>query len=698
MGARGATRTNLQVGVFVNSDGVVGEESGTITRRGAAASDKSLILLNVEAEHVSDCFDALLAELQKRDLCPEEHTEAVREVLARRAQSGPDALENGVATVHQQVDFDVHVQALVRLQEPLASRATDGRPLRFVWVLLSRDATHRQTSVAAEFTALMADAGFAGAAASVGSVAELETLYETAVDADVHFGHIPPELQRTGRLFGGIINDIKRRAPHYVSDFTDGLNAKSVASVGFLFFACLAPAVAFGGLLAVLTDGQLGAVEMIVATAVCGVTYALLSGQPLTILGSTGPVIIFMGILYALCQRMELPYLPTLAWVGLWTSLFLIILAVTDACSWIRYFTRFTDDTFAALIALIFIAEALKDIIGVFTKHEVSYATALLSLILALGTFQIATSLKQFRSSPYLRRGFREFLADFGPTIAILSMTGVAFWLHEVELEMLPAPETFRTTSGRSWLVNPLDAPTWVWGASAIPAVLVTILLYLDQNITVRLVNNAEYKLEKGSGYHLDLAVVGILVAVCSMFGLPWMVAATVRSLNHVRSLVNVEDGGDGLPERITGTNENRVTALAVHVLIGLSLLALPLLALVPMSVLFGLFLFMGVASMGGNQLFERMRLWVMDPSLYPPTYYLRAVPRRVVHKYTLIQSVSLGVLWVVKTSVLGILFPLFIALLVPVRMLLDRWFEPEHLALLDAEEAPDDEEFREVE
>jgi hypothetical protein len=264
-----------------------------------------------------------------------------------------------------------------------------------------------------------------------------------------------------------------------------------------------------------------------------------------------------------------------------------------------------------------------------------------------------------------------------------------------VALETLAVPAEFATTSGRSWFVNPLDAPSWVWGAAALPAALVSILLYLDQNITVRLVNNPANKLKKGAGYHLDLALVGVLVGVCSLFGLPWMVAATVRSLNHVRSLNTVEQRED--KEVITGTIETRVTGLLVHLAVGASLLALGLLRQVPMSVLFGLFLFMGVASMRGNQLFERLQLWFMDPERYPVNYYLRAVPTRTVHAYTAVQTACLAVLWIVKTSAVGILFPLFIGLLVPVRMLLDRKFESEHLALLDAEEEPEDELFREA-
>jgi hypothetical protein len=172
------------------------------------------------------------------------------------------------------------------------------------------------------------------------------------------------------------------------------------------------------------------------------------------------------------------------------------------------------------------------------------------------------------------------------------------------------------------------------------------------------------------------------------------MVAATVRSLNHVRSLV-VVDHKDG-QETITGTVETRLTGLLVHTAVGASLLLLVFLKTIPMAVLFGLFLYMGVASMKGNQLFERLRLWVMDPEKYPPTYYLRAVPAAKVHVFTLIQTIALAVLWFIKASALAILFPLFIALLVPIRMILNRYFDPTHLALLDAEEEPDEEQYRE--
>jgi len=512
-------------------------------------------------------------------------------------------------------------------------------------------------------------------------------------------------LAYTGRLGGGVIGDIRRRLPHYWSDFRDGFHPKCLGSTLFLFFACLAPAVTFGGLMAVETGNEIGAVEMILASALCGTVYALFSGTPLIILGGTGPLLIFTAVLYGLCDKLDIAFLPTYAWVGLWSATFLLILAVTDASSLMRFFTRFTDEIFAALISLIFIYEAVEKLahefleVGAGKNASLDLSGALLSLVLAGGTFYIAMSLSRFRRSSFLLPRFREFLADFGPAIAMLLMTIVAVVmvsLHAVPLDALKAPAEFGPTTPRPWAIDLLASPIWVRFAAAGPAVLVTVLVYLDQNITARIVNSPDHCLHKGESYHLDLGLVGLLMGVCSLFGLPWLVAATVRSLNHVRSLATLETevkpNGES-HEKVVHVRENRLTGLTIHLMLGFSLLLLPLLANIPMAVLYGLFLFMGVVSMSGNQFFERLSLWLKDPDLYPSTHYIRRVKRARIHIFTLLQLVCLSVLWVVKVSAIAILFPIVIAMMVPVRMLAGRFFTAEELASLDTDEEPEDEE-----
>lgn len=500
-------------------------------------------------------------------------------------------------------------------------------------------------------------------------------------------------LTYTGRFGGGLRADVQRKLPFYTSDFKDGLHSKAVASVSFLFFACLANAIAFGGLTSVMTDGEIGIVEMIVATAFGGILFALLSAQPLTILGGTGPIVIFTGLLYTMCRRFDLPFLPVYAWVGVWSGVLLLVLAVTDASALMRFFTRFVDEIFAVLIAVIFIVEAARSVVSPFTASPRNDATALMTVVLALGTFLLARNFKTFLQTRYIQRRFREFVADFGPTIAIALMTIFALTLPEVKVADVAIPDHFGTTTGRPWLVDMFSVPVWLILACLGPAILVTVLLFLDQNITTRLVNSPSHALRKGGGYHLDLAVVAVITAVCSVFGLPWIVAATVHSLNHVKSLARTtRRDDDSGAERILAVRENRVSPLAIHLLIAASIFMLPVIKKVPIEVLFGLFLFMGFATLNGTDFYARLKLWLTDRNLYPNTHYVRHVPWKVIHAFTLVQVLCLVVLWILKSSPVGILFPLFIAMLVPLRLLLNRWFQAEHLALLDADEQADDE------
>lgn len=59
------------------------------------------------------------------------------------------------------------------------------------------------------------------------------------------------------RLLGGLLDDIKRKVPFYVSDFKDALHVQCLASFIFLYFACLTPVITFGGLLNDATGGNM---------------------------------------------------------------------------------------------------------------------------------------------------------------------------------------------------------------------------------------------------------------------------------------------------------------------------------------------------------------------------------------------------------------------------------------------------------
>lgn len=199
------------------------------------------------------------------------------------------------------------------------------------------------------------------------------------------------------------------------------------------------------------------------------------------------------------------------------------------------------------------------------------------------------------------------------------------------------------------------------------------------------IISKKERKLQKGSGFHLDLLLIVAMGGFCALFGLPWLAAATVRSVTHANALTVMSKAvAPGDKPKIQEVKEQRVTGLLVAVLVGESLyspiycrvvdwcgqlffplsvwpccslcllaleggllwgweggelgahfLSLPpglsivigdLLRRIPLAVLFGIFLYMGVTSLNGIQFYERLHLLLMPPKHHPDVPYVKKV------------------------------------------------------------------------
>uniref|UniRef100_A0A8C6L6G9 Anion exchange protein n=1 Tax=Nothobranchius furzeri TaxID=105023 RepID=A0A8C6L6G9_NOTFU len=458
-------------------------------------------------------------------------------------------------------------------------------------------------------------------------------------------GHGGPELQRTGKFCGGLILDIKRKAPHYLSDYTDAISLQCLASFLFLYCACMSPVITFGGLLGEATEGRVSAIESLFGASMTGIAYSLFAGQPLTILGSTGPVLVFEKILFKFCNfsasRYGLSYLSLRTCIGLWTAFFCLLLVATDASSLVCYITRFTEEAFAALICIIFIYEALEKLVHLGVHYPVNKNNDLQKLtqywctcvepkdpsnetlhyweernitasqvnwtmlevedcemlhghfegsacgphgpfipdvlfwcvVLFFTTVFMSAFLKEFKTSRYFPTKVRSIISDFAVFITILTMVLIDYALG-IPSPKLKVPDKFKPTrDDRGWLINPVGPnPWWTTIITAIPALLCTILIFMDQQITAVIINRKEHKLKKGCGYHLDLFVVGVMLGVCSVMGLPWFVAATVLSISHVNSLkLESECSAPGEQPKFLGIREQRFTGLMIFTLMGCS-------------------------------------------------------------------------------------------------------------------------------
>ncbi|KAG1669652.1 Anion exchange protein 2 [Nymphon striatum] len=589
-------------------------------------------------------------------------------------------------------------------------------------------------------------------------------------------------LKRTGNIFGGLRNEIKTRYPRYLSDLKDGLNFQVLASACFMFFAALSGAITFGGLYGDKTRNMIGVTETLLLNSFCGVLFSLLSGQPTTIIGVTGPVLLYDESLFVLCDRFGIEFLPLRFWISIWIMVIGIVVVACDGSVLVKFFTRFTQEIFAALISLMFIYEAFYKLYMVFVEHplisdycfhlhdelnttgsyetttmsinetvnvndvgnstsvgvgtlglmyvnstassllsssvstsavtklinnDVSTAalghldgvpmnqpnTALLSTIMMLGTFFIAYYLKQFRNSKFLGRNARRTISDFGMPIAFLIMVLLDIFLKDTYTMKLSVPEGLSNTNStiRGWIIPPmgLQKPFSIYFiiGSFLAALLLFILIFMETEICQLIL--CRKKLQKGTGVHLDLLLLCIINLVCGITGGPWLIAATVRSVSHVSSLtVLSRTHAPGETPKVVSVKDQRVSAFAVYFLMGLSVLMAPALRLVPIAVLFGVFLYMGVSSMSGVQFLDRILLFFMPVKHHPDVQYVRKVKTFKMHLYTSLQCLCLIVLWIVKSTEAALAFPFVLILMVPIRSQLCHLFSPQELKALDCIES----------
>jgi len=566
-------------------------------------------------------------------------------------------------------------------------------------------------------------------------------------------------LQFTGRLFGGLMADIRRKLPWYVSDFTDAFHIQTLASIIYIYLATVTKAITFGGFLGDITHGLQGVLESFMGHLLAGGVFCLLAGQPLTVLGCTGPVLIFEKILVEFCENFGIYYLTMRLWIGLWSALFCIIIVAVDGSAIVRYFTRFTEEAFAALVGLIFIVESLKKLFkmgktykvhkffdedmmttaeecncsapkvgysileipvenstkqewqlfenynvtkmngSVFEAENVGWKTLtksecaafggklseackyspdifFLSVFLFFGTFFLCTFLKKFKYTPFFPTKIRSLITDYAVilTIIVFVLIDNSYGLATPKLIV---PTVFEPTRSdlRTWLIPLYDdnSPWYIYLLASIPALLLTILLFMDQQITSVIVNRKEHKLKKGCGYHLDMLIVGLMMGVCSLLGLPWCVAATVLCLGHVDSLkMDTESSAPGEIPQFLGVREQRVSGICVFLLTGLSVKLAPILKFIPMPVLYGVLMYMGVNTLNGMQFIDRLFLIFMPGKHQPDYLYLRHVPLKKVHLFTFIQFISLAGLWVIKSTPASLIFPLMVLALVGFRKVMD--------------------------
>ncbi|OMO53420.1 Bicarbonate transporter, eukaryotic [Corchorus capsularis] len=374
------------------------------------------------------------------------------------------------------------------------------------------------------------------------------------------------------------------------------------------------------------------------------------------------------------------------------------------------------------------------------------FANGMFALVLSFGLLLTALRSRKARSWRYGSGSLRGFIADYGVPLMVLVWTAISYIPAGNIPKGIPrrlfSPNPWSPGAYENWTVmkDMLKVPVLYIIGAFIPATMIAVLYYFDHSVASQLAQQKEFSLRKPPSFHYDLLLLGFLL-------LRNRLVATARQCMHKNAslgqvyesmqeayqqmqtpLIYQEPSSRGLKELKESTiqmasnmgninapvdetvfdvekeiddllpvevKEQRLSNLLQATLVGGCVAAMPLIKKIPSSVLWGYFAFMAIESLPGNQFWERILLLFTAPSRrykvleeYHATF-VETVPFKTIAVFTIFQTaylvVCFGITWI---PIAGVLFPLMIMLLVPVRQyILPKFFKGAHLQDLDAAE-----------
>ncbi|PPD69610.1 hypothetical protein GOBAR_DD33508 [Gossypium barbadense] len=501
-----------------------------------------------------------------------------------------------------------------------------------------------------------------------------------------------------------------------------------LAPTTYIFFASAIPVISFGEQLERNTDGVLKAVQTLASTAICGIIHSIIGGQPLLILGVAEPTVIMYTFMFDFVKdRSDLGRDRFLAWTGwwavvcVWTAGLLFLLSILGACSIINRFTRVAGELFGLLIAMLFMQQAIKES-PIYPPEMFRKVSHVVSSVQILGPPAL-TKIGQSSRHDMLDVPLVYIIGAFIPA----TMIAVLYYFdHSVASQLAQQKEfNLRKPSCYHYDLLLLGFLTLVCGLIGVPPAngvipqspmhtksLATLKHQLLRN---RLVTAARKSISKNASLG---QLYGNMQEAYQQMQTPLVYQEpSTRGLNELKestvqaatcsgnidapldeTLFDIEkEIDDLLPVEV---KEQRLSNLLQATMVGGCVAAMPILKKIPTSVLWGYFAFMAIESLPGNQFWERILLLFTAPSRrykvlkQKHATFVETVPFKTIAIFTVFQTIYLlicfGLTWV---PIAGVMFPLMIMLLVPVRQyLLPKFFKGAHLYDLDAaeyEEAP---------
>lgn len=177
--------------------------------------------------------------------------------------------------------------------------------------------------------------------------------------------------------------------------------------------------------------------ESLFSSALAALVFSVFGAQPLTIVGVTGLISLFNFTIYDIISIYDVSVYPQfMAWTGIWAAIFHWLVAIFNACDYMRYVTDFSSEAFGMYVGIIYISKYSHFLARTYrflTYHAVKgveelahefdtqgTAAGFLAAMIAILYFASVHALEKLGYSKVWRAGFRGILADYAYVVRIL--------------------------------------------------------------------------------------------------------------------------------------------------------------------------------------------------------------------------------------------------------------------------------------
>lgn len=488
----------------------------------------------------------------------------------------------------------------------------------------------------------------------------------------------------------GIWLDLRDKLPCYWKDWRDSWDYRVIPSVLNTYFNNLLPALAFAQDMFDKTHNAYGVNEVLLSTGLAGVVFGALAGQPLCIVGVTGPMAIYSYTVYEIIKPLRTNYFGFMFWVYIWSMILHLIMAFSNMVALLQYVTAFPCDIFGLFNNIVYIEKGIQILVRQFYNEEGGreLAAGFASVTVALCMSIFGLMFKNITRTPLFTHQLRIFISDYSVPLSVLfwsAFTHFGGYLNDVNFQKLPITKSFYPTdkvdrNGSTWLAYEQISVRDVF--IALPfGIILTLLFYFDHNVSSLMAQRSEYKLKKGSSFHYDFALLGITTGISGVLGIPAPNGLIPQAPLHTESLLVFDKNGE-----VVRCVEQRFTN-TVQGLMAIATMTRPLLvclAQIPQAVLSGLFFVMGIGGLMQNEIIARIISLFTETKSRKPQSILAHISKRKLVIFLCFSLAGFVGEFAITNTIAAIGFPLILLLTILIRMFLPKIFTRKELDILD--------------